>query len=161
MPDAKYFSVLDASSGFWQVYLISTKLCTFNTPFSRHMFKRLPFGISSAHDVFQVIMSDLPLTSAKAKRSYSSLQRLKNLCSTMTQNRLNHLILLHVHKRAYEMLDIQKIAAKFVNRNERGVFSVTIKNFILEGSVSHINCVLASSLTSQLICSQITNFGNF
>ena len=122
MPDAKYFSVLDASSGFWQVYLISTKLCTFNTPFSRHMFKRLPFGISSVHDVFQVIMSDLPLTSAKAERSYSSLQRLKNLCSTMTQNRLNHLTLLHVHKRACEMLDIQKIAAKFVNRNERGVF---------------------------------------
>ena len=60
------------------------------------------------------------------------------------------------------MLDIQKIAAKFVNRNERRqFFSVTIKNYILEGSVSHINCVLASFLTSQLICSQITNFGNF
>ncbi len=35
MPNAKYFSVLDASSGFWQVELDhdSAKLCTFNTPF--------------------------------------------------------------------------------------------------------------------------------
>ena len=61
MPNAKYFSVLDASSGFWQVQLDheSSKLCTFNTPFGRYMFKRLPFGISSAQDVFQSIMSDI------------------------------------------------------------------------------------------------------
>ena len=61
MPNAKYFSVLDASSGFWQVKLDheSAKLCTFNTPFGRYMFKRLPFGISSAQDVFQSIMSEM------------------------------------------------------------------------------------------------------
>ena len=40
----------------------------------------------------------------------------------MTQNRLNNLTLLHVHKSVCEMLDIQKIAAKFVNRNERRQF---------------------------------------
>lgn len=61
MPDAKYFSVLDASSGFWQVKLDdkSCKLCTFNTPFGRYMFKRLPFGICSAQDVFQNVMSEI------------------------------------------------------------------------------------------------------
>ena len=61
MPNAKYFSVLDASSGFWQVKLDcnSAKLCTFNSPFGRYMFKRLPFGISSAQDVFQSIMSQM------------------------------------------------------------------------------------------------------
>ena len=60
MPNAKYFSVLDASSGFWQVKLDhkSAKLCTFNTPFGRYMFKRLPFGISSAQDVLS-IMSEM------------------------------------------------------------------------------------------------------
>ena len=44
MPNAKVFSVLDASSGFWQVKLDppSAKLCTFNTPFGWYMFKRLP-----------------------------------------------------------------------------------------------------------------------
>ena len=43
MPNATIFSVLDASSGFWQVKLdnSSSKLCTFNTPFGRYMFKRL------------------------------------------------------------------------------------------------------------------------
>ena len=45
MPNAKVFSVLDASSRFWQVKLdpSSAKLCTFNTPFGRYMLKRLPF----------------------------------------------------------------------------------------------------------------------
>ena len=61
IPNAKVFSVLDASSGFWQVKLDreSAKLCTFNTPFGRYMFTRLPIGISSAPDVFQSIMSEM------------------------------------------------------------------------------------------------------
>ena len=61
MADAKYFSVLDASSGFWQIQLDrdSAKLCTFNTPFGRCMFKRLLFSITSALDVFQAIVSEM------------------------------------------------------------------------------------------------------
>ena len=31
----------------------SSHLCTFNTPFGRYRFKRMPFGISSAPEVFQ------------------------------------------------------------------------------------------------------------
>ncbi|KAL3999170.1 nuclear receptor co-repressor 2 [Sarotherodon galilaeus] len=51
---AKYFTVLDASSGFWQLKLdeASSRLCTFNTPFGRYRFLRLPFGINSAPEVF-------------------------------------------------------------------------------------------------------------
>ena len=61
MPQAKVFSVLDATSGYWQVKLdeASSKLCTFNTPFGRYRFTRLPFGIKSAPDVFQNYMSEL------------------------------------------------------------------------------------------------------
>nr|XP_039255361.1 uncharacterized protein K02A2.6-like [Styela clava] len=61
MPNAKVFSVLDANHGFWQVKLSkeSCKLCTFNTPFGRYCFQRLPFGIKSAPEVFQQIMSHL------------------------------------------------------------------------------------------------------
>uniref|UniRef100_A0A8C6PJV3 Gypsy retrotransposon integrase-like protein 1 n=1 Tax=Nothobranchius furzeri TaxID=105023 RepID=A0A8C6PJV3_NOTFU len=51
---AKYFSKLDASSGFWQLKLdeASSKLCTFNSPFGRYRFRRLPFGLASAPEVY-------------------------------------------------------------------------------------------------------------
>jgi hypothetical protein len=54
MPEAKVFSMLDATSGYWQMKLNeqSSKLCTFNTPFGRYRFTRLPFGIKSAPEVF-------------------------------------------------------------------------------------------------------------
>ncbi|XP_053326251.1 uncharacterized protein K02A2.6-like [Spea bombifrons] len=52
--NAKYFSKLDASSGFWQLKLDedSSKLCTFNSPYARYRFLRLPFGIASAPEVY-------------------------------------------------------------------------------------------------------------
>lgn len=55
MPDAKCYSLLDANQGFYQIKLDeeSSKLCTFNTPIGRYRFKRLPFGLSSASEVFQ------------------------------------------------------------------------------------------------------------
>ena len=55
MADAKFFSKLDASSGYWQIKVDeeSSKILTFNTPFGRYKFKRLPFGILSASEVFQ------------------------------------------------------------------------------------------------------------
>jgi len=61
MPQAKVFSVLDATSGYWQVKLdeASSKLCTFNTPYGRYRFTRLPFGIKSAPEMFQHRMSEL------------------------------------------------------------------------------------------------------
>lgn len=51
---SKYFSTLDAKHSFWQVKLEEscTDLCTFNTAFGRYKFLRLPFGISSASEVF-------------------------------------------------------------------------------------------------------------
>lgn len=52
--DAKWFSKLDASSGFWQMKLneASSRLCTFNTPEGRYRFLRLPYGILSAPEVY-------------------------------------------------------------------------------------------------------------
>lgn len=51
---AKWFSKLDASSGFWQMRLDeeSSRLCTFNTPEGRYRFLRLPYGIQSAPEVY-------------------------------------------------------------------------------------------------------------
>ncbi|KAK3087333.1 hypothetical protein FSP39_004790 [Pinctada imbricata] len=58
---AKVFSALDASSGFWGIVLDSesSKLTTFNTPFGRYRYKRMPFGVSSAPEVFQRKMSQI------------------------------------------------------------------------------------------------------
>ena len=49
LSEAKFFSKLDANSGFWQIGLSaeSARLTTFITPFGRFCFNRLPFGISS------------------------------------------------------------------------------------------------------------------
>ena len=52
---AKVSSSLDMASGIWQVPLAddSASLTTFMTPFGRFHFNRLPFGITSAPEVFQ------------------------------------------------------------------------------------------------------------
>ena len=52
---AKYFSRFDCRSGFWMIKLNneSSVLTTFNTPFGRYKFHRLPFGLHTSQDVFQ------------------------------------------------------------------------------------------------------------
>ena len=58
---AKVFTVLDVRNGFWHVSLdeASSFLMTFQTPFGRYHWKRMPFGISSAPEVFQRKMHEL------------------------------------------------------------------------------------------------------
>ena len=50
-----YFTVADTKKGYWHQELDheSSLLCTFNTPFGRYRFKRLPFGLGVSQDVFQ------------------------------------------------------------------------------------------------------------
>lgn len=52
---AKFFSILDASDAFYQIKLDykSSLLCTFNTPYGRYRFLRLPYGITLASEIFQ------------------------------------------------------------------------------------------------------------
>ena len=55
------FTTLDTTSGFWQIPLEeeSAELTTFITPFGRYKFKRLPFGITSAPELFQRRLQEL------------------------------------------------------------------------------------------------------
>ena len=58
---SKVFTKLDASSGYWAHPLSeeSQLLTTFLTPSGRYCFRRLPFGITSASEIFQREMSKL------------------------------------------------------------------------------------------------------
>ena len=55
---AKIFSIADAKSGYWQIELTqnSSYLTTFNTPFGRYRWLRMPFGICSASEEYQMRM---------------------------------------------------------------------------------------------------------
>ena len=59
-----------------------------------------------------------PATNATSERSGSCLRRLKNwLRTTMSQERLNHLMLLTIHKEKAESLDLVVIANSFCTEN--------------------------------------------
>ncbi|GFS21366.1 Pol polyprotein [Elysia marginata] len=58
---ARYFSKLDAQHGYWAIHLdeSSSKLTTFNSPFGRYRFLRLPFGLNVSQDIFQMKMDQI------------------------------------------------------------------------------------------------------
>ena len=58
---AKFFSKMDANSGFHQIPLDEASRCltTFITPLGRYCYCRLPFGISSAPEYFQKRMTEI------------------------------------------------------------------------------------------------------
>ena len=73
-------------------------------------------------EVFQLlrIILTIPITSATAERTFSTMRRLKNfLRSTMSQTLFNNLKLLHVHKDKTDQIDLHNIANQFINVNSR------------------------------------------
>ncbi|VDH89666.1 Hypothetical predicted protein [Mytilus galloprovincialis] len=55
LSNAHYFTKLDVRSGYWTISLDepSSYFTTFNTPYGRYRFKRLPFGLNCSQDLFQ------------------------------------------------------------------------------------------------------------
>ena len=51
----KHFTILDMKHGYWHIALTtqSSMLTTFNTPFGRYRYLRLPFGLHSSAEVFE------------------------------------------------------------------------------------------------------------
>jgi hypothetical protein len=52
---SRYFSTLDANMGYYQIKLTenSSMLTTFNTPFGRYRYLRMPMGVKCSGEVFQ------------------------------------------------------------------------------------------------------------
>ena len=66
------------------------------------------------------IFYTIPITTATAERTFSALRRLKTyLRTTMSQPRLNHTMLLYVHKDRTDKVDVVTIARSFIAENER------------------------------------------
>jgi len=59
LTNKKYFTLCDLKDGFYQCELDSDskKYCAFSTPFGSYQFKRLPFGLANAPEIFQQLTS--------------------------------------------------------------------------------------------------------
>jgi hypothetical protein len=58
-------------------------------------------------------------TNATSERSFSALRRIKSyLKNTMSQERLNHLMILHYHQDITDSLDLKSIANDHITKNE-------------------------------------------
>jgi len=56
------------------------------------------------------------MTSTTAERSFSTLRRVNDYTrTTMTQQRLNHVIIMHAHKQRTDELDLVNVAESFIS----------------------------------------------
>ena len=61
----------------------------------------------------------MPATNTESEWSFSAVRRIKTyLRSTMSQQRLNHLMLLHVHKSHTDDLDLIDVANDFIDDSD-------------------------------------------
>ena len=68
--------------------------------------------------LFQLLLI-LPATNATSERSFSALRRMKSyLRCTMSQARLNHLMILHYHQALCDTIDLKVIANEYIIKNE-------------------------------------------
>jgi hypothetical protein len=60
----------------------------------------------------------IPTTTATAERSFSALNQIKTyLRFTVTQQRLNHVIIPHIYKEKLDLLDLYRICPDFISKN--------------------------------------------
>ena len=77
-------------------------------------------ALFSKIDHLLAIYFTIPISTATAERSFSSLRRIKTyLRSTMTEARLNNVLLLHAHKDYTDGLNLNNIAEAFASLNSQ------------------------------------------
>ncbi|PFX16729.1 Uncharacterized protein K02A2.6 [Stylophora pistillata] len=85
--NAKYFTVIDTTKGYWHVALDkeSSLLTTFNTPFGKYRFTRMPLGLKVSQDIFQrELDSSLEgLTGVTGPERYQAFNEVKKEVSSL------------------------------------------------------------------------------
>ena len=73
--------------------------------------------LSEVHNLLRLYLT-VPITSATSERTFSALRRiLTYLRSSMSEQRLNNCMLLHIHKDLTDACDIEQIARDFISVN--------------------------------------------
>ena len=121
-------------------FLLQTQLQSFHNEF-QHRFENDNFSLMDIVEDFRAFKKDpngqwkldhysqivialklilvLPASNCTSERSFSAMKRIKTyLRTTMSQKRLNWLMILHVHKERTDKLSIERIVNLFVSRNE-------------------------------------------
>ena len=70
--------------------------------------------LTEVHKFWRIYLT-IPVTTSTAERSFSALKRVK-IRNSMTQGKLNHCMLLHMHHERTDTLDLVDIAKEFVSR---------------------------------------------
>ncbi|UYV74991.1 K02A2.6-like [Cordylochernes scorpioides] len=107
---SKYFTKLDLKKSFWQLPVDeeTQPYLTFSTPWGRYSFLRVPFGIKTAPEIMQQIMTDL-------------LSDLKGVENSMDDILIHAPDLDTLRKRTYEVLSLLKSTGIKLNK-EKCVF---------------------------------------
>ena len=77
--------------------------------------------LSEVHKLVLLYLT-VPVTTATAELSFSGLKHIKTyLRNFMSQQRLNHCVLLHIHRNKANNIDLSKITAEFIKRNDKRI----------------------------------------
>ncbi|MEE8207995.1 MAG: RNase H-like domain-containing protein, partial [Nitrosomonadaceae bacterium] len=103
LANSKYFTLNDATSGYWHVVLDlqSSLLTTFNTPWGKYRWLRLPFGLKVSSDVFQerldkvlrLLPGILTIADDILTHGQSETEHDEHLLTLLETARMNHLCL--------------------------------------------------------------------
>jgi hypothetical protein len=78
-------------------------------------------GESLRSDVFTLVKLSLtlPASTSAAEREFYTLRRVKTYVrSTMDQERLNHMMILHAYKERVDEIELNKLLYNFIRRND-------------------------------------------
>ena len=100
---------------------------------------------SELHILLKLYLT-ITLSNATAERSFSALRRVKTyLRNILTQEHLNHYLILHAHKYLTDVIDLENVLKHFVMVNERrmkiNIYFISLDSNILNSLLCYIRCI--------------------